>query len=149
MIYSFFDPQFYISFFVFLISIFISFLIPGYLIISKTKFSSRATKLLLSNVLGLVLWGLQGYVFGYLHARWLTYVYLGLCFPMFIISVKKIRSFSFKLSVSKITAVLMTIGILLHILAVFSSGMRYKDGVKFFGNNGFDGVVKFFFGKQI
>src|SRR3989338_7952509 len=59
----------------FLVAILLAFYLPGVYFISKLKLA-KLQEIVLSFILGMVLWGWQGFVFGYLNIRWLSYIYL-------------------------------------------------------------------------
>lgn len=70
------DVQLYVFGFLFLIAIFFSWIIPGWVVLSFARLKDVSLRLLLSAPVGLALWGFQGYAFGFAGMRWLTYVYL-------------------------------------------------------------------------
>ncbi len=144
--YSFFDIQFWLYFILFLIAIFFSIYIPGYYWIKKLPIKSLLVFHLLSIVLGFVLWGIQGYIFGYLNLRFVTYGYI-LLFALLVFfqrtqlldtvksSKKKLAKFD------RVALSLIIIGMILQAYPVFMSGMMYSDGVRFFDVNATDGVL--------
>src|SRR3989344_3747306 len=141
-------------FLVFLVSIYISALIPGRLIISKTKLSLGLSHLLLSLAVGIVLLGIQGYIFGYLHLRFLTYLYVIGCF---VIAVKH-RQFLFEYlrdalceirQIDYIVRWIILGGIVIQMIPIFGSGLRLLDGIAFFGISRYDGVMHLSFIQSI
>src|SRR5258708_39492562 len=66
---------FWLNFLYFFLACFIAFYIPGYFFIRKLKIHLFDASLI-SIVFGMILWGLQGFVFGFLQVRNLTYLYL-------------------------------------------------------------------------
>ena len=134
------------QFVVFVCAIFLSFYLPGFLIISLLKIKSKLTLILLANVLGIIMWAIQGYLFGYLNIRWATYLYLGITSLLAIIGHRflfvKIYSILPRIIIkNKITAILITIGIIVQLLPVAGSGLKTESGIIFFGNNAYDGLT--------
>ena len=69
------NGSFILYFCYFLFAIFVAFIIPGSLALHKTRLSIFQ-RIILSTGVGMVFWGLQGFLFGFAHARFLTYIYL-------------------------------------------------------------------------
>lgn len=82
------DPIFWLQFFYYFIVVFIAYYIPGSLLLRK-MILPRLFKISLSVTLGMVLIAYQGYFFGVLHIRYLTYIYLLVCFVMWLIGHRK------------------------------------------------------------
>lgn len=68
-------------------AIFVAFYIPGRVVLGEQKDLSRLGIFSVSIILGIILWGWQGYIFGFLQNRWLSYIYL-LIFIIFFIKKK-------------------------------------------------------------
>lgn len=62
----------------FIIAIILAFFIPGDLFIKQLKLI-LFQRIVLATGLGIVLWALQGFIFGFLNFRNLTYVYVVIC----------------------------------------------------------------------
>lgn len=77
------DLLFWVYFFIFSIVVFIAFFIPGDIFLKKYSFSF-SQRFVLGTCLGIVMWGWQGYIFGYLNMRWLSYIYLMAFFLLWI-----------------------------------------------------------------
>jgi hypothetical protein len=98
---------------------------------------------LYAGVIGLVLFVIQGYVFGYLNCRFLTYVYLFVCL---VLAWMKRRELLAGLSLcchKKLPIVLWLIiglGVLSQLVPVFLSGVKTDDSIVFYFLNGFDGI---------
>lgn len=144
--YSFLDIQFWLFFLLFFIAVFFSIYIPGYYWIKKISVKSLLIFHVLSFVLGFVIWAAQGYIFGYLNLRFLTYVYVVLFFfiayrerenliQIFKITISNLRRFD------KVALIFITIGMIVQSYPVFMSGMLYTGGVRFFDVNATDGVL--------
>lgn len=62
---------------IFLLAIIIAWYIPGRVVIKGLfQKKSDAEKIILAIIVGMVIWGYQALLFGYLNARFLTYIYL-------------------------------------------------------------------------
>jgi hypothetical protein len=68
----------------FLAAAFLAFYVPGRVVLGEQGKLSRVGSFAVSIILGLVLWGWQGYLFGFLNLRWLSYPYLALFLWLFI-----------------------------------------------------------------
>jgi hypothetical protein len=126
---------------------FISFYLPGLLVVSSFNLKSKTVNILLSYVFGIVMWVTQGYIFGYLNIRWFTYLYLGFISIFSIIKYKNslltsIGGISFKfIFKNKITAILILLGVIAQLIPIVGSGLIAENGVTFFGNSAFDGLT--------
>lgn len=134
------------QFIIYIFAIFVSFFLPGFLVSSLLKIKSKSTAILVAHVLGIVMWGIQGYVFGYLNIRWATYIYLFLgCFFAVLYhrsSLINIYSVIPEIIIkNKIPAILIAIGVIVQLLPVAGSGLRSEIGISFFGNNIYDGIM--------
>jgi len=143
---SFSNPFFWLYFFLFLPAVFVSFYIPGWIVLSRFKLESRTLNFVLSNALGVALWGFQGYIFGYLNIRFATYLYCGISLVLFIMNYKLFSKEFIGLMKGFdrrhfFPAILIFFGVIGQLLPIFGSGIKYSDGVKFFGNNAVDGVM--------
>ncbi len=73
--FNFLNLSFFASFLYFLAALFAVFYIPGSVILSNLKLRSFH-KFVLGTLVGMVFWGWQGYVFGYLNLRFFSYIYI-------------------------------------------------------------------------
>lgn len=73
----------FLYFLYFLFTIIISFYIPGAIALYKVKLNTFS-KFILAVIIGIVFWGWQGMIFGYLGLRWLTYIYLVISFAIWL-----------------------------------------------------------------
>jgi hypothetical protein len=55
--------------------LFITFYVPGLFVLRFFSVKNSIVRFLFVNVFGLVLWGIQGYIFGYLNIRFLSLIY--------------------------------------------------------------------------
>ena len=96
--------------------IFLSWFIPGSLLITKNRLSDLSYAVVSTGV-GMVLWAYQGWVFGYLSIRWATYVYL-LIFFLWWIRRSSIRRFQTKSLINRIKKSIKSIDIILLLIVV-------------------------------
>lgn len=121
-----------------LIISFLVFYIPGKVVCSR--FFPKWDNTSLSLGVGLSLWALQGYFFGVIGARLLTWVYLAVSTYLFLRLKKKINfSLSFFKS-NKILFLIIFFGVLIQNLAVFPSGLKDSLGIRFYDINAYDGI---------
>lgn len=119
----------------FLVAIFLAFYIPGSLLLKKLKLPIFQ-HFVLSLALGIVLWGLQGFIFGFLQVRWISYVYLII---FFIFGIKQYLAKHNKIilpiqgirKVDPLIIIMMVIGIAIHVSMLLLMGIRLKDGLYF------------------
>src|SRR4051812_28048369 len=96
---TFLDPFFWGYFIYFLLSIFLSFFIPGDIVVQKIRLPFLH-RIIVSFIVGMVFWGLQGFLFGHLGVRWMSYVYLAVCLFIWITYIKN-KKLSFSLTLPK------------------------------------------------
>ena len=143
---SLFDFSFLIWFILFFPIIFVTFYVPGYFIVKWINVKNRIHKFVYACVFGLVLWGIQGFVFGHLQLRFLSYAYCLVSIGLAIIFLKEIRLQLWSLRTyfsKKYIGFILLIGAgsIAQLSAIFSSGFRTTEGIKFFGNSAQDGVA--------
>lgn len=124
---------FWFYFLIFFFAIFIAFFIPADVFLKKLKlhFSCR---LVLGTTLGMVMWAWQGFIFGYLNLRFLTYLYLFifLIFWIFLNQDFIKNLFKFKLSFRNIDYILIIIvilGVFAQLIPVWGFGLQYDKGI--------------------
>lgn len=121
--------------FFFPIAFFLAFVIPGTLLIFPLKLNSFET-LTIGSGFGVALWAIQGFVFGLLGARQLTYVYLLIFIIVWIYVVvgkrKKLKNYlrSF-ICLDPFSYVLIFLGSILALSAVWFMGVKVEDGLFF------------------
>jgi len=114
---------------------FLAFWAPGNYFIRKLKGPDLLERFVLSVGLGICLWGLQGFVFGYLGVRWASWVYLVV---FVLLQVKEKRSAKFRMKVSWWLVVLVAGGMMVSLSGVITSGLP-GEAIGFYGINPIDG----------
>lgn len=129
--YSPFEPVFWIFFLYFFLAIIIAFFIPGNLFIRKLKVT-LFPEIVLSIVFGFVIWCFQGFLFGYLQMRFLTYLYLlvALLAWLFFYSQMFLKKVKFKKPDVTIVALLI-IGTAIQLSSIWLNGVAFKNGLYF------------------
>lgn len=124
----------------FIPAVFLAFYIPGKVILNKLELPVLAN-FSESLIIGIVLWALQGVIFGYIHSRWLSYLYL----LFFLILFIKSGYFKLKIKVpsSKIdifSLFLVIAGIVGQTFPYWRMGWETTQGIIISGHNTADHV---------
>jgi len=135
---TFFLPSFWLFLVWFFIVVFLAFYIPGNFLLKKTHLSSFQ-QIILSIVVGMTLWGWQGFIFGFLNIRWMTYVYLLVFFILWMRSGvwKKFLEFiknpkqKFSKNIDVLLVFIVIFGTLMQLTSVFFVGILTKTGMFF------------------
>lgn len=130
----------------FLFAVFFAFYIPGELLLEKLKqrFSTFFERVTVSLILGITLWSYQGILFGYLHIRFLTYIYVLLCFFLFVqhhnkdqfwkkVKLKKLKLFHHKKNFY-ILCIIFFLGIFGQTQKFWVGGSLASDGMHLFAS---------------
>lgn len=138
-IYALSDWQWWASFLWFWVAIGVSWFIPGLVVLSYLKIS-KSLQFFIAPVLGLCLWALQGYAFGWLGIRAATYVYI----VVFLVWAWRRRAhiipFAWKIQLPPIVWLLLFAGVILQLVPVWGSGWMSDIGVRYYFVNIFDGI---------
>lgn len=131
-------------FILFIISVFIAFFIPGDVLLKKIPLS-LFQRAVLGTVVGMVLWAWQGFIFGYLGLRWLSFAYLALFFAIWLlILLKKHSAVSFRLKFPKLDWLLLIViifGVIIQLSSVWFNGIYSKKGLYFCCGNLYDSIL--------
>lgn len=145
------DPIFWLSFLYFGLAVVFAFFIPGNLLIRPLRLSPLA-QIVLSIIVGLVLWGWQGMVFGYLGIRWLSYVYLLMTFSLWLRSnlhptaiFQKIPHFKF----DWLLVTIIALGTFVQVNIVWFNGTLISQGLYFCCGNSSDNLFHIALTNQI
>jgi hypothetical protein len=115
----------------FIAAVFLAFYIPGRVVLGESKNISKLGVFAVSIILGFVLWGWQGYIFGFLQQRWLSYLYLLIFLAIFV----KKKYFLFKLPkvqlrrIDPIIALIVVIGIFGQLMPFIKTGLISSRGL--------------------
>lgn len=126
--------------------LFVTFYVPGLFVVHFLSIKNNILKFLLANVLGLVLWGIQGYIFGYLNLRFLSFIYCLGSIGLAILNRDQIKKevigiwgYCSKKNIG--LGIFIALGSIAQLSTIFFSGFKTHDGIKFFGNSAQDGVA--------
>jgi hypothetical protein len=113
----------------------LAFIIPGTLLLYPIRFKPFET-LTLGSGLGIALWAIQGFIFGFLGVRFLTYAYIIITFTIWSFLIVKHRNKlrKYLLPIFKIDLVscfLVFVGAILALSAVWFMGVKTQDGLFF------------------
>ncbi|SRR6266568_92970 len=122
----------------FFFAVFIAFYIPGNLSLQKLSLTSFQ-KIVLSIIVGMAFWGWQGFVFGFLGIRWMTYIYLLLLIILWLRSddSKKVQYVTKRfqqnllLKIDTLLLFIVALGTLLQLVSIFFMGFVGKTGMYF------------------
>lgn len=141
---EFFSISFWFYFLVFGIAVFLAFFIPGDLLIKRYSLSVFQ-RFVLGTGIGIVFWGWQGLVFGYLGLRFLSYLYI----IIFLLLWIRIRGREFLREVIKkavinnidwIVVVLIISGVGIQLSSVWFNGVYLREGLFFCCSNLSDSI---------
>lgn len=143
--YSVYDLSLYITFIFFVVAIFTSFFLPGFFIMNFIDRKANIRNMVLSYSIGFVLWSAQGFVFGFLHIRFMTYIYLLFFIFMSYKNLKNIKYLQLYLlqqvKRNKIITLIIIIGMVFQSLLMVGSGIKTPEGLRFLGSNNVDGIM--------
>ena len=150
---SIFDPLFWLYFLYFLISVFSAFFIPGDLALRKLKLTFFQ-RFVLGTLAGMVLWGWQGFVLGYLGIRWLSYFYIFATFVAWIkLSLPEWKGVEIAKQFQKIrpslTIILIVVGSLMQLTIVWFVGISSQNSLYFCCGNTSDNLFHIALTNQI
>ena len=115
----------------FIATVFLAFYIPGRVLLGRQENLSKLGIFAVSIILGAVLWGWQGYVFGFLQLRFLSYLYLLVFLGVFI---KKnyfrieIPKFQLKV-VDFVVGLIVLVGIFGQVMPFAKTGLISQNGL--------------------
>jgi len=121
----------------FVVAIFLAFFIPGRLFLRYLKLS-HFQSFVLSLVFGMVLWGWQGFIFGFLGIRWATYLYLIIIFLLWFRTDDKNHIINYVRNLKHrppkldwILFILIAVGTLFQLSNSFLTGIQQANGILF------------------
>ncbi len=148
---TFLSLQFWLYFLYFWIAVFFSVYIPGSLVIKKLRLP-RFENITLSLVSGMIMLSWQGMIFGYLHIRWLTYVYITLASIIgFWLFIKEKHKFNIpKIQRSTVLLIfLLSLGVLAQLTVTWFAGTQFKDGIYYCCGDTRDNILHIAYVNQI
>ncbi len=140
------SPGFWIYACEFLLVVFGVFFTAGFIVLSKLKLvSNTLLTLATAPAIGIILWGFQGYIFGYLHLRVGTYLYIAALLIGAYVLRRELLHFMRTLwlsrkNVDRTVVCIILLGVFIQCFQMFGSGLIYKEGMTFFRINAYDGV---------
>ncbi|PJE63790.1 hypothetical protein COU89_01425 [Candidatus Roizmanbacteria bacterium CG10_big_fil_rev_8_21_14_0_10_45_7] len=146
MYYSLTDSLFWLLGLVSWLVVVVSCFIPGWLVLQKAKIDSALTRSLGAWGVGIALWAGQGFIFGYLHLRWLSYAYLGAAIVLAILN----RSEFFKTThaalaelgkLPKVVLAAIAGSVFFQIYGHIGSGLLTEKGIGYYFVNSADGML--------
>ncbi len=134
-----------LALFKFAAAVFLALYIPGSLFLSSRTTKSRLVYLTLALVIGLVLWGWQEYLFGFLSLRDLSYLYLLSCLAVWVFKLIKkpplsfLKKFKLKKAMKQadwLLFALVAVGVLIQVFPLWYNGLPFQGkGLLFTGGN--------------
>ncbi len=128
-----------LNFILFFFAAILSFYIPGRVLLGEQKGLSSFGLTVLALVIGIALWAWQGYIFGYLGIRWMSYLYLGIFLFLFIrqkyyqIIIPHSKK-SYK-HIDWIAFFIGLIGVLSQSIVYLRNGQKTSEGLFLMNNN--------------
>ena len=113
----------------------LAFIIPGTLLLYPIRFKPFET-LTLGSGLGIALWAIQGFIFGFFGVRFLTYAYIFITFAIWSFLIvkhrNKLRKYLLPIfKVDLVSCFLVFVGAILALSAVWFMGVKTQDGLFF------------------
>ena len=126
--------SFWLNFVYFFVVFFVVFFIPGSVILKRFKFS-LFQHIVLSSVVGITLWALQAFIFGFLGFRNFSYIYLILFILIWIrINGDLVKRNKWKINPQKLdylTFLILIIGSIVQFYPIFFNGINTNNGLYF------------------
>lgn len=125
----------------FILASIIAFYIPGRVILGKGNNFSPFVLHTLSVAIGLVLFGWQGVLFGTLHIRWVTYLYIVAFLVVYIVKKYYPQKISISLkAIDKVSAGIITLGVFAQTISYITMGWTTSQGVIIAAHNDADHI---------
>lgn len=147
------DFAFWFYLLLFFLFIFFAFYIPGNILLRQLQLPFFQT-MVIGVGIGVVLWGVQGVIFGYLGLRWLSYVYLLVTFLLWLRTYGRRGTFDliqhFKgWKPDFLLTALVLAGSFLQLTIIWFNGFLYPDGLYFCCGNPSDNLFHLALTNQI
>src|SRR3989344_5058502 len=142
---SFVGFSFWLYFIYFFFAAFLAYFIPGDLLINRLKLSFFQ-RIVIGIVVGMVLWGWQGFMFGYFGLRFLSYLYIIILLLLWIRIqagefLRAVVNKTFFGNVDWVVVVLIILGVGIQLSSVWFNGVYLKEGLFFCCSNLFDSIL--------
>lgn len=124
------DFNFWFQFFRYIVCVFIGYFIPGDLILSRTAFP-KIFRIPLAIVIGMVLLAVQGYIVGYLHIRYISWIYIFFCSAVWLFVRKKMYQKIASVKIDKIALTLVLIGAIGQLSTIWFTGYIDKGNATY------------------
>jgi len=141
------NPELYFYGVLFLLATVVSWFIPGWVVLTFARLKDPVQRLVAAVPTGLALWGIQGYVLGYLGLRFLTVAYILFFVLLFFRHLRQTKY----ADVSTLWArrknqpiwlfILVALAAFLQTYAHLGSGLRVAEGLPFYFVISVDGVM--------
>jgi hypothetical protein len=148
-----FSISFWFNFILFFVAVIIANFIPGDIVLRKLKLTVFQ-RLVLGVSAGIILWAWQGLLFGYIHIRWLSYLYL--IFFLIIWSKFYAKKFFRELYITLrnikpdyILLIILVFGVLVQLITVWFNGIFTGNGLFFCCGNTSDNLLQISITDQI
>lgn len=141
-----FDPRLWLWGIGYLISVIIVFIVPGWFVLERLRLPlSNFQKLVAIPVLGMILWGIQGYIFGYAQLRILSYLYVLIAVLLVFVHLPQLRKgIDFlRRGIRRMdwtVGILLLTGTIIQVLQMIGSGVSDTAGMYFYRVHGQDGI---------
>ncbi len=100
----------------------------------------KKLQFLLAPVFGICFWALQGYLFGWLHVRWMIYPLLLLCIYLAWRWRQKLFPLAWRQKLPTIVWLVLVVGVVLQLVPIWGSGWRTAQGPTYYFVNIYDGI---------
>jgi len=141
------NPELYFYGVLFLIASVFSWFIPGWVVLTLARLKNPVQRFVAAVPTGLALWGIQGYVLGYLGVRFLSVAYILFFALVFVRQLRQtkyadISALWIRLKKQPVWLfILVTLAAFLQAYAHLGSGLRVADGLPFYFVISVDGVM--------
>ncbi|MBI3342008.1 hypothetical protein HY024_02700 [Candidatus Curtissbacteria bacterium] len=107
-----------------------AFLAPGLNFLYFIHDLKPQEKVVLGSTLGIVAWAVQAYIFGLMGMPFLAYIYIAVNIALFVFLYKP-RTIRFHLRLDPLIVLIITVGVVLNLSAVWFIGVRESGGLYF------------------
>lgn len=127
---SLFSVEFWLYFVLFVGAITVAFFIPGDVLVARFKFT-LVQRVVTALVVGMALWGIQGYIFGFLGIRMMTYGYLLIFLVYYCTKIFRVYPWNKKMRPDWLVIGIIGLGALTQVVSIFFNGLFTINGLYF------------------